>query len=131
MLYVLIDIKTTGWSGTGSAVKVIQSDKLELMNTPYRTDPGTWNKFKLNDKHIVYLLPGQVMEAMLYKITEERTTGWCPDNKDGATSIEVRITDKLILLITPFKTDLREMNKFQMNDKEIVYLRPNQVIKIN
>lgn len=68
---------------------------------------------------------------MFYQITEDTTIGWAPDKKDGATSVEVKITDKLVLLSTPFKTDLREMNKFQMNDKEIVYLRPNQVIKIN
>ena len=69
---------------------------------------------------------------MLYQITEDITIGWVPDNRGlGATSIEVSITDKLVLLTTPFKTDLREMNKFQMNDKEIVYLRPNQVININ
>lgn len=68
---------------------------------------------------------------MFYQITEERTIGWAPDNRGlCATSIEVNIADKLVLLSTPFKTDLREMNKFQMNDKEIVYLRPNQVIKI-
>jgi hypothetical protein len=69
---------------------------------------------------------------MFYQITEETTTGWCPDNRGlCATSIEVKMTDKLKLISAPFKTDLREMNKFQMNDKEVVFLRPNQVIKIN
>ncbi len=68
---------------------------------------------------------------MFYTTTEETVIGWQPDNKDGATSVEVTSSDKLVLLSTPFKTDLREMNKFQMNDKTIGYLRPNQVTKIN
>jgi hypothetical protein len=67
----------------------------------------------------------------MYQITEETTIGWQPDAKDGATALEVKITDKLELMSVPFQTDLRRMNQFKMNDKDIVYLRPNQVIKIN
>jgi len=69
---------------------------------------------------------------MFYQITEDTTIGWRPDTfRLGCTSVEVKITDTLKLLSPIFKTDLREMNKFQMNDKEIVYLRPNQVTKVS